>query len=90
MARQLSKETVKIHLHIYAEDLAIIDDYFCRQNVRTIGRSKAIREILHVFAMKIKRSADARPVKLDDTTIDLVGDIERADALDALDAESVE
>lgn len=73
MAARLDQETTKIHFHIYTKDLETIDALFCRAGVRTVGRSQALRLIIHSYLEKIRRKADARPIEFDPDIAGLVG-----------------
>ena len=74
MAARLEKETTKVHLHLYTEDLETFDAALCRQGVRTVGRSKGLRELFHAFAQTLRRRTDAKPVKFDPTITDIISD----------------
>lgn len=65
MAARLSKETTKVHLHLYAEDLEFIDERFCRQGLRVIGRSEVIRAIVHAWKQHAERKQNAKPIPFD-------------------------
>ena len=72
MAARLTKETTKIHLHLFTEDLEFIDEHLCRQGLRTIGRSEKIRLILHSYVQQLKRKTNAKSVPFDPSIAELV------------------
>jgi hypothetical protein len=72
MAARLNEDTTKIHLHIYSEDLEYIDANFCRPGIRTVGRSKALRLIIHSYVQHLKRKANAHPVQFDPSISELL------------------
>ncbi len=72
MAARLDKETTKIHFHIYSSDLEEIDALLCRQGLRTIGRSKVLREIIHAYVLSILRNANAKSVPFDPSIADII------------------
>jgi metal-responsive CopG/Arc/MetJ family transcriptional regulator len=72
MAARLEEETTKIHFHIYTKDLEEIDALLCRQGLRTIGRSKVLRSIIHSYLQQIKRKAHAKSVTFDPTIADII------------------
>ena len=74
MAARLDKETTKLHLHLFTEDLEFIDATFCRPGLRTVGRSKAIRLILHAWVQQLKRKSHAKSVPFDPTIAALIAD----------------
>lgn len=74
MAARLDQETTKIHFHIYTKDLEEIDALFCRAGVRTVGRSQALRLIIHSYLEKIRRKANVKPVQFDPDLTAIVGD----------------
>jgi len=74
MAARLDDETTKVHLHLYSKDLEKIDQYFCRAGLRTVGRSKAIRLIVHAYVQHMERKANAKPVPFDQSITDLIGE----------------
>ena len=72
MAARLTKNTSKIHLHLFTEDLEFIDEHFCRQGLRIIGRSEAIRLIVHSYVQHTRRKTNAKPVPFDPAITELV------------------
>jgi len=74
MAARLDQETTKIHFHIYTKDLEEIDALFCRAGVRTVGRSQALRLIIHSYLERIRRKANARPIQFDPDVASIVGE----------------
>lgn len=74
MAPRLSKDTTKVHLHLFTDDLEFIDEHFCREGLRIIGRSEAIRLIVHSFVQHTMRKTNARPVPFDPSIAELVTD----------------
>jgi len=72
MAARLNEDTTKIHFHIYTEDLEFIDATFCRAGMRTVGRSRALRLIIHNYVQHLKRKANAQPVKFDPSITELL------------------
>lgn len=75
MAARLTEETTKIHFHIYTKDLEELDAMFCRPGLRTVGRSKAIRMIIHSYLQHLKRkSNNARPIQFDPSISELIDD----------------
>ena len=74
MAARLDSETTKIHFHIYTQDLEEIDALLCRQGIRTIGRSKVLRSIIHAYVQQIKRKAHAKSVTFDPSIADILND----------------
>lgn len=72
MAARLSKETTKIHLHLYADDLEYINDRFCRQGLRVIGRSEVVRAIVHAWVQHSQRKENAKPIPFDPDLTDLI------------------
>ena len=74
MGARLNEETTKIHFHIFSKDLERIDALFCRQGLRTVGRSKAIRTIVHAYLLHLERKANAKPVKFDPAITDLISE----------------
>lgn len=72
MAARLTKTTAKVHLHLFAEDLEFIDEHFCRQGLRVIGRSEAIRLIVHSYVQHTRRKTNAKPVPFDPSVSALV------------------
>ena len=74
MAARLSEDTTKIHFHIFTKDLEEIDQLFCREGIRTVGRSKALRLIIHAYLQQIKRKAHAKSVAFDPTITALIDD----------------
>lgn len=74
MASRLDDETTKVHLHLYTSDLEKIDAYFCRPGIRTVGRSKAIRTIIHAWVQHMERKSNAKPVPFDQSITDIIGD----------------
>jgi len=77
MAARLDAETTKIHFHIFTEDLQKIDEIFCRQGIRTVGRSKALRLIIHSYLQHLERRTNAKPVPFDASIGQLIGDGEQ-------------
>lgn len=73
MAGKLSDETTKIHLHLFTSDLEFIDEHLCRQGLRTVGRSKAVRLIVHGWVKHVRSKENAKPVPFDDSITELVG-----------------
>lgn len=74
MAARLDKDTTKLHLHLYTEDVEFIDQTFCRPGIRTVGRSNAIRLIVHAYCQQLKRKANAKSVPFDDSITALITD----------------
>lgn len=74
MGARLENETTKVHLHLYSADLELIDAVFCRQGIRTVGRSRAIREMVHAWAQTLRKRSNAKPVKFDPTITDLLAE----------------
>ena len=74
MAARLEGDTTKIHFHIFTEDLQKIDELFCRQGLRTVGRSKALRLIIHSYLQHLERKSNAKPVPFDASIGQLIGD----------------
>ena len=74
MAARLDDETTKIHFHIYTKDLEKIDALFCRPGIRTVGRSKALRLIIHAYIQHLERKSNAKPVPFDPSITALVGE----------------
>jgi hypothetical protein len=74
MGAKLENETTKIHFHIFSKDLERIDTLFCRQGQRTVGRSKALRLIIHSYLSHLERKAHAKPVKFDPTVTDIIAE----------------
>lgn len=72
MAARLSDETTKIHFHIFTKDLEKIDAMFCRAGLRTVGRSKALRLIIHSYVKHLEKKSDAKPVQFDPSIADLI------------------
>jgi len=72
MAGRLSDQTTKVHLHLFTEDLEFVDEVLCRQGMRTVGRSKAVRLILHGWVQHMKRKENAKPVPFDASITDLI------------------
>ena len=72
MAARLNEDTTKIHFHIYSEDLEYIDARFCRAGMRTVGRSRALRSIIHQFVQHMRRQENAQPVKFDPSITELL------------------
>jgi len=70
MAGRLSDDTTKVHLHLFTEDLDFVDAMMCRQGIRTVGRSKAIRLIVHAWVQHVKRKSNAKPVPFDPSILD--------------------
>jgi hypothetical protein len=73
MAARLEGDTTKIHFHIFTEDLQKIDELFCRQGLRTVGRSKALRLIIHSYLQHLERKSNAKPVPFDASINDIIG-----------------
>lgn len=65
MAARLTDETTKIHFHIYTKDLEKIEAWFCRNGLRTVGRSQALRAIIHSYVQQMEKKTDAKPVQFD-------------------------
>lgn len=74
MAARLDDETTKIHFHIYTKDLEKIDALFCRPGIRTVGRSKALRLIIHAYIQHLERKSNAKPVPFDQSITALIPD----------------
>jgi len=74
MAARLTKTTSKVHLHLFTEDLEFIDEHFCRQGLRVIGRSEAIRLIVHSYVQHTRRKTNAKPVPFDPAISELVAE----------------
>jgi hypothetical protein len=74
MAGRLSDQTTKVHLHLFSEDLDFIDEQMCRQGMRTVGRSKMIRLIVHGWVQHVKRHQNAKPVPFDDSITELISE----------------
>ncbi len=72
MGARLEDETTKIHFHIFSKDLERIDALFCRQGHRTVGRSKALRLIIHSYLSHLEKKSNAKPVKFDPTVADII------------------
>jgi hypothetical protein len=72
MAARLGEATTKIHLHLYTRDLEFIDANFCRQGIRVVGRSEAIRAIVHSYVKHLEKKTNAKPVPFDPTIAELV------------------
>ena len=72
MAGRLDDETTKIHFHIYTQDLEKIDALFCRAGVRTVGRSKALRLIIHSYLKHLEKKTNAKPVPFDASIGDII------------------
>lgn len=72
MAGRLPNDTTKVHLHLFTEDLEYVDEVCCRQGMRTVGRSKAIRMILHGWVKYVKGKENAKPVPFDDSITDIL------------------
>jgi hypothetical protein len=74
MGARLNEETTKIHFHIFSKDLERIDALFCRQGLRAVGRSKALRLIIHAYLSHLERKSNAKPVKFDPAITDIITD----------------
>lgn len=74
MGARLNEETTKIHFHIFSKDLERIDALFCRQGLRAVGRSKALRLIIHAYLSHLERKANAKPIKFDPAISELIAD----------------
>ncbi len=74
MGARLNEETTKIHFHIFSKDLERIDALFCRQGLRAVGRSKALRLIIHAYLSHLERKSNAKPVKFDPTISELISE----------------
>lgn len=74
MGSRLNKETTKIHLHLFTEDLEFIDEMFCRAGLRTVGRSPVIRNIVHAWAQQLKRKSHAKSVAFDPAITALISE----------------
>jgi hypothetical protein len=72
MAARLDKETSKLHIHLYTEDVEFIDQTFCREGIRTVGRSKTIRLIVHAYCQQLKRKAHAKSIPFDPSIAELL------------------
>jgi len=73
MAARLDAETKKIHFHIFTEDLRRIDELYCRQGLRTIGRSEFLRAVIHSYLQYLERKQNAKPVPFDPSINDIIG-----------------
>ena len=74
MGARLNEETTKIHFHIFSKDLERIDTLFCRQGLRAVGRSKALRLIIHAYLSHLERKSNAKPVKFDPAISELISE----------------
>ena len=74
MGARLNEETTKIHFHIFSKDLERIDALFCRQGLRAVGRSKALRLISHAYLTHLERKSNAKPVKFDPAISELISE----------------
>lgn len=74
MAARLEDETTKIHFHIFTKDLEELDALFCRQGVRAVGRSKALRLIINSYLAHLRKKAHAKSIKLDPAISDIIAD----------------
>ena len=72
MAARLNEDTTKIHVHLFTKDLEEIDAMFCRQGLRTIGRSMAIRLIIRSYLQAMKRKSNVNPIQFDPTIAELL------------------
>lgn len=74
MAARLNEETTKIHVHLFAKDVEKIDAMFCRQGLRTIGRSMAIRLIVRSYLQALERKTNVKPIQFDPEIAELLND----------------
>lgn len=74
MAARLNKDTTKLHLHLFTEDVEFIDQTFCREGIRIVGRSNAIRTIVHAWCQQLKRKTNAKSVPFDPSITALIDD----------------
>lgn len=72
MAARLNEDTTKIHFHIFTKDLEKLDAMFCKPGIRTVGRSKAIRMIIHSYLQHLERKSNAKPVQFDPSITELI------------------
>lgn len=72
MAARLNEETTKIHIHLFTKDLEKLDAMFCKPGLRTVGRSQAIRMIIHSYLQHLERKSNAKPVQFDPSVSELL------------------
>jgi metal-responsive CopG/Arc/MetJ family transcriptional regulator len=78
MAARLNEETTKIHVHIFKSDLEELDAIFCRKGERTIGRAKAIRDIIRAWIIMNRKKQNIR-TKPDPELAELINDRKTSD-----------